>query len=140
MKIRRPLIERALDLDPLSARALTELGFILRIEGDMEGSTRSFERAIELNPDFAPAYAGLGSNQFRAGQPEASRRSQEKAVEFDPKENRYRILLANAYWTIAQSARRLRHLRDQLEPLLLRQLNVLPPGRPVAGLHCCQEI
>lgn len=113
--IRRPLLEKALDLDPLSAAAHTAMGYVLRVERDLEASTRSFRRAIELNPNHAPAHAGLGSNLFRAGQFDESLDSHQRAVALDPKDNQYRIFLANAYWTLAQSERALGMIRDNIE-------------------------
>ena len=113
-ELRRPLVEKALDLDPLSAAAHTALGFLLRDEGKQVESTESFQRAAELNPNHADAYAGLGSNSFRAGNFEQSLAYHQKAVELNPQENQYQIFLANAYWQLAQSEKALAIIRDNI--------------------------
>ena len=113
-EIRRPLIEQALDLDPMSAAAHTALGFVLRDEGKGQESTESFQRAIEIDPNHADAYAGLGSNAFRNGDMEQSLQYHQKAVELDPEQNQYQIFLANAYWSVAQAEKALAIIRDQI--------------------------
>lgn len=112
---RRPLVEKALDLDPTSAPAETAFGFLLRDEGNMQGSSAAFDRAMDLNPNFALAYAGAGSNLFRTGEFETSLEFHRKAVELDPEENQYHIFLANAYWNVAQAERAIGLIRDRIQ-------------------------
>lgn len=113
-ELRRPLIEQALDLDPMLPRAHSALGYVLRAEGKEKESTESFARAIELDPNNAEAYAGLGSNAFRAADFEKSLSYHQKAAELDPQENQYQIYLANAYWSVAQSEKALAIIREQI--------------------------
>jgi TolB-like protein/Flp pilus assembly protein TadD len=113
-EIRRPLVETALDLDPMLPSAHTALGYVLRDEGKQQESTESFRRAIEIDPNHASAWAGLGSNAFRAGDFEQSLEYHRKAVELNPQENQYQIFLANAYWSVAQSEKALGIIRDQI--------------------------
>jgi len=112
--IRRPLVETALDLDPMSPSAHTGLGYVLRDEGNEQESTESFQRAIELDPNHADAYAGLGSNAFRRGDAEQSLEYHKKATELNPEENQFQIFLANAYWNVAQAEKALAIVRDEI--------------------------
>lgn len=113
-ELRRPLIEKAIDLDPMSAKAHTGLGLLLRDEGKLEESKKSLQQAIELNPNYADAYAALGSNSFRSGDFEESLAFHQKAVDLNPQDNQYQIFLANAYWSLAQSEKALAIIRDNI--------------------------
>jgi tetratricopeptide (TPR) repeat protein len=48
-----PQIERALEVDPDSARAHSKLGIVLAQSGDVEGAERAMQRAVTLNPNSA---------------------------------------------------------------------------------------
>lgn len=115
ISIRQELVDAAMRLDPTLSIAHTELGFLRRDQGDIAGSTESFEQAIELNRNNAEAYAGLGSNLFRSGQFQESLSMHEMAVRLAPRNNQFRIFLANAYWTLAQSERALSVINDNIE-------------------------
>jgi TolB-like protein/Tfp pilus assembly protein PilF len=112
--LRRPLVEQALDLDPMSPAAHTALGFLLRDEGKESESTESFKRATELDPNHAAAYAGLGSNAFRRGDAQQSLEYHKKATELDPEQTQFQMYLANAYWTVAQAEKALAIVRDEI--------------------------
>jgi len=59
-------VEKALELDPLSAPAYLTRGVLLRCAG-REGAARSFRRALELAPDLHPAAFLLGSQLAMEG-------------------------------------------------------------------------
>ncbi|MBI5719212.1 MAG: hypothetical protein HZC37_16215 [Burkholderiales bacterium] len=61
-------LQRALELDPLNAEALTLLGATLhRYQFDWPGARRHLRRAIELAPGLAFAHMGYGAHLLLAG-------------------------------------------------------------------------
>ncbi|MEE8587288.1 MAG: tetratricopeptide repeat protein [Acidobacteriota bacterium] len=58
-------LDRALQRDPDSVRALTNRGAALGQQGRVEEAVKHFERALEIDPDYSYAHFNLGS--LRAG-------------------------------------------------------------------------
>lgn len=114
ISVRQELINAAMRLDPTLSSAHVELAYLRRDRGDMSGSSKSFEQAIELNRNNAEAYAGLGSNLFRSSQFQESLSMHQTAVRLAPRNNQYRIFLANAYWTVAQSERAISVIHENI--------------------------
>ncbi|MDE3018624.1 MAG: tetratricopeptide repeat protein [Nitrospirota bacterium] len=56
----KAMLQRALVLDPVNARAHLTLGYLLQEEGNFKGAAREFRETLRLNPDLARAHAGLG--------------------------------------------------------------------------------
>ncbi len=54
-------LEKAVDLDPLSAEAQNNLGIVLGKLGDYNKAEEHHRQAIELMPELIPAYTNLGS-------------------------------------------------------------------------------
>jgi len=56
----RDCYEKALRLDPESARAYVNLGILVAKCHELARARQCFEEAIELDPDYAPSYYNLG--------------------------------------------------------------------------------
>lgn len=56
----RKHFETAIATDPCYARALTELGVVLTIQGDLASAESSFQRSIHCDGEFLEAYLQLG--------------------------------------------------------------------------------
>ncbi len=63
----RKLLTSALAVDPRSAEAHYQMGFLKQNQGDWAGSLPSLEKAIELKPDLAPAHYRLALAYWRTG-------------------------------------------------------------------------
>jgi tetratricopeptide (TPR) repeat protein len=54
------LLRRAVEIDPGSALAWSELGVTLRQEGRFVDARAAYEKALECDPGYAPAHRNLG--------------------------------------------------------------------------------
>ena len=63
----RQQIAIAIRLDPISAAAVANLGYLDLFEGKVEEAERQFRRALELDPDIHWAHSGLWVIYGRAG-------------------------------------------------------------------------
>ena len=68
LAILRPLAHRAIALDPSDANAHAALGWVLRIEGDLEGALDRAEQALALNGNCADACRLKGMSLVFLGQ------------------------------------------------------------------------
>ena len=79
-----PMVERALELDPLLAEAHASLGFLDRLREDAVAAERSLRRALELNPDYSTARSWLALTLMDLGRLREGRAEFERAYEADP--------------------------------------------------------
>ncbi|MDX1570899.1 MAG: tetratricopeptide repeat protein [Xanthomonadales bacterium] len=85
LRLREPLAQKAVGLDPLSGEARTSLATVLYEQGDVAGAEQAFLRAIELNPSNANALHWYSS--FLAFERRLNDRALEvgrRAFELDP--------------------------------------------------------
>ncbi len=120
-KLRRPLVEKALELDPLSADALLELSLVYRFDNEAEKVTPTLQRAIELNPNLVAARVVYSQWLFTGGDKDAALEQARIAAELDPKNERVMTVLAMAYWNVARSEEAIAIMKD-----LLRQYPANP--------------
>jgi TolB-like protein/Tfp pilus assembly protein PilF len=122
-KLRRELIDKALELDPLSADALVHLALVHRFDNEIDKVGPTLERAIELNPSLPDARIAYSYWLFRSGENDGALEQAKIAAELDPRNDRVMMALANAYWSVARSEEAIATLKD-----LLRQ----DPSNPSA--------
>jgi tetratricopeptide (TPR) repeat protein len=89
--------QRALELDPESARAQTIAGFVALARIDTRAAHAAFDRAIELDSLDPLAHLGRSLATIRKGDLEAGRAELELAVALDPDNALLRSYLAKAY-------------------------------------------
>jgi len=78
-------IEKALAINPDSARALTARGYLKSMfEYDIEGALRDFEKAIELEPAYATAHQWYGEILAVARRLDEALEQIDLAIELDP--------------------------------------------------------
>ena len=56
----RPVIKKAISINPNFADAYNNLGIVLRELNRLDESEASYQKAISINPNFADAYSNLG--------------------------------------------------------------------------------
>lgn len=79
-----PMVERALQLDPLLAEAHASRGFIDRLRLDFAASERALRRALELNPEYPLAHVWLGLTLSDLGRLREAREAFQQAYLSDP--------------------------------------------------------
>lgn len=72
--------EKAIELDPKSAKAWTNLGATYRRTGDFEKAESSYQKALEIDPNYPEAHASIGALYIFQGKTEESITSLEKAI------------------------------------------------------------
>lgn len=81
----RAAANRALELDPANAEALTVLGVVkFEFDFDWDGAERDFKRAIAANPRYAEAHHHYGYFLWIRGRAEESIAQMQQARELDP--------------------------------------------------------
>ncbi|SEG60194.1 Predicted O-linked N-acetylglucosamine transferase, SPINDLY family [Bryocella elongata] len=75
----------AIEIDPRSADAVSNLGVALYYLGDAERARVCYLKALELNPKLASAHSNLGQALLALGRNSEAASSLIKAVELDPK-------------------------------------------------------
>jgi tetratricopeptide (TPR) repeat protein len=78
------LLRRAVDRNPVSARARYELGVVLRQAADYSGAISELSTATELRPDFANGWRELGLALSKSGQLAAAEAAFDRATELNP--------------------------------------------------------
>ena len=111
-ELRRELVEKALELDPLSADALVHLALVYRFDNELEKVGQTLERAIELNPSLPDARIAYSYWLFRSGDNEGALAQAKIAAEIDPRNDRVMMALANAYWSVARAEEAIATLKD----------------------------
>jgi TolB-like protein/Tfp pilus assembly protein PilF len=95
---RHPLIEKALELDPLSGEAYTAGAFLHWDQNDFETAEREFLKAIELSPNYVSAYHWYANMLIRDGRSEEGLVQFRVAAELDPMAPIIQSELARAIW------------------------------------------
>ena len=111
---RKELVNKALDLDPLSGEAHAELGGIHLMEKNFPASEASFVRAMELNPSLADARGGYANLLFLKGDREGALAEARISVELDPQSDKNQNGLAISLWSLARSEEAISVLRDNV--------------------------
>ena len=85
IELMRPLVGKALELDPLSGEAHTSRAAMLLDMGELDEAEKAFQRAIELNPSYARAHHWY-SNALRSWKSayEEALEPARRAAELDP--------------------------------------------------------
>jgi tetratricopeptide (TPR) repeat protein len=130
----RPLIDRALELDPNRAETYVSLGELkLFYEWNWSEAKAALLRAIELNLNNALAWHHLANYYSATMSLHDAVEAREKAVQLDPLNGRSRILLSRDLLLVRDYDRALDEARraaklDPLNPLLLGRGPSLPAG------------
>jgi serine/threonine-protein kinase len=74
-------IERALDLDPLSLRTITDLGVLFYFARQYDRAIAQYQKTLDMDPSFAPAYVTLGSAYVQKGMHDEAIPMLQKAIE-----------------------------------------------------------
>ena len=95
---RQPLIEKALELDPLSGEVYTARAFLYWQLQDFEAAQNDFLMAIELNPSYATAHHWYSNMLSRYGWFEKGLAQFRVAAELDPMAPIIQGELAESIW------------------------------------------
>ena len=60
-------LDKALEYNPRLVPALSDLGFVLRKQGDYDGSLVTYDKALRLNPSYTPAIEYRGEAYLALG-------------------------------------------------------------------------
>jgi tetratricopeptide (TPR) repeat protein len=82
--IAQELYNQVLKIDPLYARAHSNLGVIFKELGENQKAKGYFEKAIEIDPNYINAYYNLGVVFKELGENQKARDCYEKAIEINP--------------------------------------------------------
>lgn len=121
LKLRQPLVDKALELDPLSSEALlarTALNIHLLFKTTEEGSfsvDEDVRKALKLNPNYAYArqwYSGLLKEQGRF---EEALEQMHMAAELDPMSLSIQTGMARMTWHVGRAEEALELIRQNIE-------------------------
>jgi protein O-GlcNAc transferase len=79
-----PLLQQALESQPLAAELWCSLGAARRHSGDMAGAQAAYEKALLYKPDFPEVLSNLGEWHIASGQPQAALEWLERALQCAP--------------------------------------------------------
>ena len=110
-------MRRALELDPLFVRGITDLGWWCVSSEQNEEAVEQFKKALEIDPNFASAHCGLGNTYLQMGLKEQGIKEIERGAELAPENITYRGYLSFAYARAGkkQEARRILAEMESLE-------------------------
>ena len=108
----RPLLERAIDLDPTLGDAYYWLGFMNRLEWDWDAAEEHFRRARELSPNAGlPNYARL---LLSFGRHEEAIAEMRRAQELDPFNPAIHVAVCSVLYSARQYDRAIEECRKTL--------------------------
>jgi len=110
----RPVVEKAVQLDPASGEAWDEKARLAQIDKDWQAVEEYNLRAIELAPSYATAHVGRGNILLMQGDTEAYLRHVRIAAELDPASSKIQLSLAGALWENARSEQAIVVLKNNL--------------------------
>jgi hypothetical protein len=84
---------RSVQLDPLHAGGILNLGRILQAKGDRAEAYKMYSRVLALVPDHAPAHYSLGMLYLEAGDYALANREFAQTLKFDPYHSQARLFL-----------------------------------------------
>ena len=108
----RPLVEKALELEPLLAEAHIGLAMMYRFENEADLVEPTLKRAIELNPSLVEAHLMYSSWLTMVHRLDESLEHARIAAELDPQTPETRLRLAAANWNLARSERAIALAKD----------------------------
>ena len=117
LRLRAPLVEKALDLDPLSGEAYVAKASLLHHqqlksgEGKYAAEEQAMRKALELSPNYAPA---LHWYSYRLNDQEVLARLR-MAAELDPMSPSLQLIVAEATWATGHVDEALRLIRHNIE-------------------------
>jgi tetratricopeptide (TPR) repeat protein len=79
--------ERAAELNPAMAKALTRVGVIWRLARNYNQSLTSFQKAIAADPKFPPAYREMAELYFYTGQFDKAKETYQKYLDMADKDD-----------------------------------------------------
>ena len=97
--------QRAVEITPNDAEALSNLGNTLKELGILEDAEASYSKAIAIKPDYAEAHSNLGNTLKELGRLEDAEASYSKAIAIKPD-------LAEAYYNLGLTLQELGRLED----------------------------
>ena len=121
LQLRQPLIERALELDPLSgeayaARAALRSSQQLKApDGDFIGVEADVQRALELSPNSAQIHRIFSHRLSREGKLEEALIEIRKAADLDPMSPIIQAAVSGATWDVGRAEEALALLRSNIE-------------------------
>jgi len=110
----RPVVEKALQLNPLSGQAWDEKAKLAMIDKDWQAVEKYNLRALELAPSYASGYLSRGNILLMQGDPEGYLQQVRIAAELDPASSRVQLSLATALWENARSEQAIAVLKKNL--------------------------
>ena len=102
LELRAPLIERAIELDPLSGEAFTSRASWLQDSGDLGEAEDAFKRALLLNPSYARAHHWYSILLETLGRHEDRLQVAREAADLDPLSAIIQRNLADALWDLGR--------------------------------------
>jgi TolB-like protein/Tfp pilus assembly protein PilF len=100
-----PLIQKALQLDPLLADTHASLGLLRMLERDLLASEAALQRAIELSPNMSRAYLWLYITYQRANQQRKAFAALQHTFKLDPLSPIVNTNLAAEWWARGNNAK-----------------------------------
>jgi len=89
-------LDRAAEINPVSARAWESRGSLLLAMQRFEDAERSYKRVLEIDPDHVGAIGGLGQVEMRRLRPEVAAEYFERVTKIAPRDARGHVALARA--------------------------------------------
>ncbi len=105
---------KAVELNPLHARAWNNLGVARDLEGKFDLAVAAFERAIHLKPDYGLAWLNLGSAHFNRRDFAHAAEAFRKGLELLPADAHSWELLAHTEVIMGKPAQAMDHFRIAL--------------------------
>ncbi len=110
----RPMVEKALQLNPKSGEAWDEKARLAMIDKDWPAVEKYNLHALELAPSNAPIRLGRGNVLLMQGDSEGYLQQVRIAAELDPASSKVQLSLATALWENARSEQAIRVLKENL--------------------------
>lgn len=145
--LERPLIEKALDLDPTLAEAWNARAMLQAEDKEFEKAAQSIQKALELNPNSADAWSGYWNFLLLMNRQEEALAAIRKAVELDPESSEYQTSLAEQLFRLSRAEEAIFVLRENIRRhpespsgyiMLARYLNQV--GRPGEAMWYLQSM
>lgn len=139
VKRARPLLHRALELNPANPGTRGELATLETFANNLDAARRHYDLALKAQPDDYVALTGLGLLQLKAGETEAALETLLRANVIEPKYARAVLYTAIAYYQLGRHRTALETLAraaelDQRDPLphqlaSMIHTDLVEPGR-----------
>ncbi|MBX7243888.1 MAG: tetratricopeptide repeat protein [Candidatus Sumerlaeaceae bacterium] len=94
LRLAAEMFRRAIELEPDSVRAYSNLGVVMEKRGDFQSAAELYELAISKSPFYPVALGNLAILKARAGDKDGARHLAERALKADPKLSTARCVLA----------------------------------------------